>query len=101
MKYFALVNGNQVLNTVVADEKPNAIDMGQFIEYSMDGSIGHNVPQIGATYDFENEAFINPKPYESWVFNEQIFKWEAPSIKPATGYYRWEEAQLSWIEMVN
>lgn len=32
----------------------------------------------GFTYDEERDAFIPPKPNESWILNEETALWEAP-----------------------
>lgn len=37
---------------------------------------------IGQTYSRELKAFISPKPYPSWILNEQTLQWEAPVPKP-------------------
>lgn len=39
---------------------------------------------IGQTYSRELNGFIPPKPYESWILNEETLKWEAPVPKPTT-----------------
>lgn len=43
-----------------------------------------NEPGIGRTYDETLKAFIEPKPYPSWILNEETAKWEAPVPKPTT-----------------
>jgi hypothetical protein len=95
MKKFALINGNQVINVVVAETKPSDSDMGRFVEYT-----DQNPAIIGGEYLEEIEVFVDPQPYDSWTLNSE-YRWEAPEAKPDNGYYRWEESQLSWIEMVN
>jgi hypothetical protein len=97
MKKFALVNGNIVINTVVAESKPEDIQEGTFIEVTSET----NEPAIGSTYNAEEAKFILPQPYASWVLDTETCIWEAPSTKPQNGYYRWDESSLSWIEMVN
>ena len=52
---------------------------------------------IGFTYDPAYDAFIPPKPHESWVLNEQTCLWEAPVPMPKDGgVYVWNEATQSW-----
>lgn len=97
MKKFALVNRNLVINTVVAENQPEDIQEGVFVEVTSET----NDPGIGSTYNFEKGKFVLPQPYASWVLDEDTCIWGAPEAKPATGYYRWDESQLSWIEMVN
>jgi hypothetical protein len=43
-----------------------------------------NEPGIGRTYDEILKAFIEPKPYPSWILNEETCIWEAPVPKPTT-----------------
>ena len=33
---------------------------------------------IGYTYDEDRDAFIAPKPFNSWILNEDTCQWEAP-----------------------
>ena len=52
---------------------------------------------IGFTYDEDRDAFIPPKPFNSWILNEDTCLWEAPVAKPQDGNkYRWNEQNLSW-----
>ena len=41
-----------------------------------------NFAGIGHTYDEGRDAFIPPKPFNSWVLNETTRQWEAPMVKP-------------------
>lgn len=60
-----------------------------------------NYAGIGFTYDPVRDAFIPPKPYNSWVLNEQTCLWESPVPYPSDGkYYAWNEDTLSWVEAV-
>ena len=60
-----------------------------------------NYAGIGYTYDEERDAFIPPKPFESWVLNEETCLWNAPLPYPEDGKeYTWDESTQSWIEMV-
>ena len=65
-----------------------------------------NYAGIGYTYDSERDAFIPPKPYPSWLLNEDTCLWDAPVAMPAdagTGeppkIYTWDEATTSWVEV--
>ena len=58
-----------------------------------------NYAGIGFTYDDERDAFIAPKRFDSWVFNETACDWEAPKPLPTDGkYYVWDESLLDWVE---
>ena len=51
----------------------------------------------GYTYDASRDAFIPPKPYNSWTLNETTCLWEAPVAKPGgDNIYEWNEDTTSW-----
>ena len=69
---------------------------------SYNGNIRKNYAGIGFVYDSQRDAFISPKPFASWVLNEISCDWDAPIPKPTDGkFYRWNEKQLTWVEVVN
>jgi len=56
---------------------------------------------IGMTYDQARDAFIAPKPFASWILNEDTCQWEAPVAYPTDGNnYTWNEDTTSWVEIV-
>jgi hypothetical protein len=70
-----------------------------------------NYAGLGFRYDQERDAFIEPKPFNSWVLNEDTCLWEAPipcpitytqnkidlfTNKPEKDYYEWNEQNQSW-----
>ena len=56
-----------------------------------------NYAGIGYSYDKQRDAFIPPKPFKSWVLNENTCTWKAPVAYPQDGNkYRWNEQNLSW-----
>ena len=60
-----------------------------------------NYAGIGYTYDVTRDAFIPPKPYNSWVLDENSCCWQAPIEQPSEGGpYVWNEESLNW-EVVN
>ena len=77
---------------------------GTWKQTSYNGSIRKNYAGVGYSYDSERDAFIPPKPYNSWVLNEDTCLWEAPVAMPedaGTGEppkrYAWDEATTSWV----
>lgn len=59
-----------------------------------------NPAGIGYTYDSELDAFIPPKPFDSWVLDEETAQWEAPVEYPTDGKaYSWDEETTSWVEI--
>jgi hypothetical protein len=56
-----------------------------------------NYAGIGYTYDFARDAFIPPKPFDSWTLNENSCLWEAPVAYPDDGQqYTWNEENQQW-----
>ena len=52
---------------------------------------------IGYTYDETRDAFIAPKPFNSWILNEDTCNWNAPVAMPIDdNKYSWNEQTLSW-----
>jgi hypothetical protein len=67
---------------------------------SYNGSFRKNYAGIGYTYDPQRDAFIPPKPFNSWLLDEETCLWEAPTPMPQDGKkYDWDEQQLNWIEV--
>jgi hypothetical protein len=75
---------------------------GTWIKTSYNGNIRKNYAGIGMTYDPTRDAFIMPKPFESWVLNEDTCTWIAPVDYPIDEkQYTWDEATTSWIEAIS
>ena len=56
-----------------------------------------NYAGIGYTYDSQRDAFIPPKPFNSWILNESTCNWEASIPYPIDGQiYSWNEEILNW-----
>jgi hypothetical protein len=60
-----------------------------------------NYAGIGFTYDEKRDAFIPPKPYESWVLDEKSCQWVAPFEMPSDGQYDWNETEKNWKKLDN
>lgn len=108
MSHFAeLDENNVVLRVLVGDNNmPNeGYDWfvenlgGRWVQTSYNGSIRKNFAGIGYTYDEERDAFIPPKPAESWTLNERTCLWQPPVPYPQDGrIYQWDEETLAWVE---
>ena len=60
--------------------------------------IRKNYAGIGYTYDATRDAFIPPKPFPSWVLNEETCLWDAPVAMLGDGRrYVWDEETVSWL----
>jgi hypothetical protein len=59
-----------------------------------------NYAGIGYEYNSELDAFIAPKPFDSWTLNQESCLWEAPTPMPEDGkLYNWDESTLTWVEV--
>jgi len=66
------------------------------IRTSYNAKIRKNYAGIGYFYDETRDAFIAPKPYASWILNENTCQWEAPIPMPTNGGI-WDEVNKKWI----
>ncbi len=68
---------------------------------SFNARIRKNAAGVGYTYDPDRDAFIPPKPYPSWVLDEQTCQWNPPIQYPSDGNrYEWDEQTTSWKEIL-
>lgn len=73
---------------------------GQWIETFDDASQRGKFAGIGDTYDGTNDRFVPQKQFNSWVFNEDEYKWEAPVSYPTDGErYSWDEENQTWTQL--
>ena len=64
---------------------------------SYNNNIRKNYAGIGYQYDQQRDAFIPPKPFNSWILNEDTCRWEAPIAYPQDeNRYTWNESTLTW-----
>jgi hypothetical protein len=107
--YAFLDKNNVVVEVIVGIDETELIEgqnpetwYGKFrkktcVRTSYNASIRKNYAGIGFTYDAERDAFIPPKPFESWVLNEDTCNWESPEPYPTDGFtYFWNEEELDW-----
>ena len=70
---------------------------GTWKQTSYNANFRKNYAGIGYTYDSSRDAFIPPKPFDSWILNEDTCLWDAPTPMPTDGqFYRWVEEDLNW-----
>jgi hypothetical protein len=59
-----------------------------------------NYAGLGYTYDAQKDAFIPPKPFESWLLDEETCLWNSPIPMPSDGeFYNWNETVGNWEKM--
>ena len=116
MSHFAEINGQgTVLRVIVAELDfiySGAVgDPARWIQTSYNTSGGvhllggtplrMNYAGVGYVYDRDRDAFIPPRPYDSWILDETTCLWTAPipMPEPREGYfYSWNESDQSWEE---
>ena len=118
MAHYAFLNKNNIVTEVIVgkNEGEDGIDWeqrygnfrGQICKRTSYNTLGgvhkeggtpfrKNYAGIGFSYDETRDAFIPPKPFESWLLNESTCLWEAPTSYPTDGeFYRWIEEDLNW-----
>jgi hypothetical protein len=95
MPNFAVLDGESVIDLIVADSKDIAESLTNknCVEYTTTKA------QIGGTY--VNGHFVEKKPYPSWVLDEN-YEWQSPSPYPIPDLenpkaYKWNEDNLEWV----
>jgi len=120
MAHFAQIDSNnQVLQVIVVADKDTSDDSGNEVESigvafcnrlwggtwlktSYNGNIRKNYAGVGYTYDPQRDAFIAPKPFASWVLDEETCQWKPPTPMPQDGaIYNWDEETTSWKQVVS
>ena len=114
MSHFAKVVDGVVTQVIVAEPEffETFVDSspGEWIQTSYNTRGGQhtlggtplrkNYAGIGFTYDRVKDAFIPPKPFASWLLNEDTCLWDAPVSMPDDGkIYTWDEATTNWVEV--
>ena len=110
MRYYAqLDNSNTVTMVVVAPASgiaewiatmEAAFPGGTWVETCKNRSKRKNFAGEGYKYDAGRDAFIDRKPYQSFILDEQSCKWKAPKKYPTDGKkYRWNETAGDWVEI--
>jgi hypothetical protein len=125
MAHFAQIDENNIVTQViVVDNKdifdPNTVKDdeilgiafckkllgGNWVQTSYNSNFRKRYAGVGYKYDKELDAFIEPKPFESWILNQETAEWESP-VGPAPEItaeeleegleYTWDEENVQWI----
>jgi hypothetical protein len=108
MDYYAFLDENNVVTEVIGgkDQGSDNTDWeqwygefrGQVCKRSRTDGFRKNYAGIGFTYDATRDAFIPPQSFPSWILNEDICLWDAPTPMPTDGQsYYWDEPTTSWV----
>ena len=114
MAHFAQLDDNNVVTQVIVVANEELIFEGvenetqgvifcrslfgndtKWVQTSYNGNFRKRYAGIGYTYDADKDAFLAPKPFASWVLDEETCLWNAPVAKPE-GNYTWNEDEQSW-----
>jgi hypothetical protein len=110
MAHYAFLDSNNIVTEVIT-----GIDETQLIEgldpetwygnfrgqvckrTSYNANIRKNYAGIGYSYDAGRDAFIPPKPFNSWILDEETCLWQPPVPYPTDGFtYFWNEEALNY-----
>lgn len=110
MSHFAeLDENNVVIRVLVGDNNlPNeGYDWfvqtfgGRWVQSSYNKKFRKNHASVGFVYDEQRDAFIPPKPFDSWVLDEESCTWKAPvPISDFESSYEWDEENKAWVNRV-
>ena len=123
MAHFAELDGDNIVTRVLVVNDADASDGQNFLantlglggtwkqtSYNTSGGVHStggtpfrkNYAGVGYTYDSGRDAFIPPKPYASWLLNEDTCLWDAPTPMPVEEgkIFKWVEEDLNWQEVV-
>ena len=123
MAHFCQLDENNVVTQVIVVDNKDCADAtgvekesigvafcerligGTWKQTSYNGNIRKNYAGIGYTYNADIDAFVPPKPFASWLLNEETAQWDAPVAMPedaGTGEppkrYQWDEGTVNWVE---
>jgi hypothetical protein len=101
-----LDNDNKVIRVLVGDNNDPAGDEGYqwlidnlggtWIKTSYNSNIRGTYAGIGYSYNPDEDIFVTPQPYPSWIRSGSF--WNAPTPMPTEGFWYWDEESLTWIE---
>jgi len=73
---------------------------GTWKQTSYNGNFRKNYAGIGYDWDEARNAFVPPKPFASWVLDENTCQWKSPIPMPTDGkMYSWNEGTQAWDEV--
>jgi hypothetical protein len=124
MAHFAQLDDNNIVTQVIVVANTDTADAtgvekesigiafcerllgGTWKQTSYNGNMRKNYAGLGYSFDAERDAFIPPKPFNSWVLDEETCLWNAPVAMPedaGTGdppiRYTWNEETTSWARV--
>jgi hypothetical protein len=105
MSHFVEIDNDNIVQRVIVAEQ-DFINSGvvgdsfRWIQTSYNNNFRKNYAGVGYKYDQARDAFIAPKPYPSWLLDEDTCRWDAPTAYPDDDKrYDWDEDTTSWKEI--
>jgi hypothetical protein len=124
MAHFAQLDENNIVTQVIVVSNNELLDAngiereeigvafcqrlfgGNWKQTSYNNNFRKRYAGIGYTYNVELDAFVPPKPYASWILDNDVANWKAPVDIPADvgqgeppKTYEWDEETISWKEV--
>jgi hypothetical protein len=119
MAHFAQLNENNIVTQVIVVHNNELLDNGAESESkgilfcqsifgidtvwkqtSYNGSFRKNFAGVGFIYDVKRDAFLEPRPFASWVLNNETCKWGPPVPYPEDGkQHVWDDYTNTWIDL--
>lgn len=115
MAHYALLNEKNIVVRVIAGKDDGDADWEKYYadktglmckrtSYNMFGGVHKkngtpfrkNYAAIGYAYDPARDAFVPPRPFASWVLDEQTCLWKPPVPMPEGAPHRWNEEGQVW-----
>ena len=101
-----VVNNNELLDETGNESEAKGIAFcqslfgGNWKQTSYNASFRKNYAGIGYAYDAGRDAFISPKPFPSWILDEETCGWNPPVPRPIDDkIYSWDEDNQQWVEV--
>jgi len=109
MAHYAYLDQNNIVVTVIVGKDETELIDGLDTETyyalntpykvkrtSYNSKIRGTYAGIGFTYNDDEDIFVSPQPFPSWIRSGSF--WNAPSPKPEGFNWTWDEASLNWVE---
>jgi hypothetical protein len=112
MAHYAFLDNNNIVTEVIVGidetETIEGLDTETWYENfrnqtckrtSYNSRIRGTYAGIGYTYNADEDIFVTPKPYASWIRSGSL--WNAPKPRPEGINWVWDEENLEWQESLN
>lgn len=113
MAHYAFLDENNIITEVITGVDETELIEGitpeqwygnfreqRCVRTSYNGNIRKNYAGVDYTYDEDLDAFIPPKPFNSWILDEETCQWNSPIPHPNDGhFYLWNEDTQAWEQL--